>query len=308
MTQTSFNNLGDVFFIKLGRRGCWEEESIQDGIIRFGYDETPHKLASEGRWTEVKDSVRGVWSENEGVLTSHITQVRRYYEADERDIFITFHGGALYWCHPTGPIERYEDGRHWRRTVAGWSNQSLGGQILSEDKLSGNLTKVQMFQGTISSVQQKEYLLRRLQDQDLPEVAHAKTIEQKIVSSNVALMKLLTWRDFELLVDLVFTSSGWRRIAEVGRSQKTVDLELTLPTTGERAFVQVKSHTNDKQLRDYILRFQQSKLHARMFYVWHSGSIKMEGDHAGVTLVDPQRLARMVLDAGLSTWLREKVS
>lgn len=308
MTQTNFDNIGNVFFIKLGKGGCWEEESIEEGIIRFGYNETPHKLASEGRWPEVKDSLRGVWSENEGVLTSHVTQIRRYYEADEKDIFITFHGGGLYWSHPKGPIERYADGGHWRRTVAGWSNRSIGGQVLSEDKLSGNLTKVQMFQGTISSVWQKEYLLRRLQDQDLPEVARANVAEEEMVSSNVALMKLLTWRDFELLVDLVFTSSGWRRVAEVGRSQKTVDIELMLPTTQERAFVQVKSKTNDKELKDYISEFQRYKLHTRMFYVWHSGSIKMEGDHAGVTLVDPYRLARMVLDAGLSSWLRDKVS
>jgi hypothetical protein len=42
-----------------------------------------------------------------------------------------------------------------------------------------------------------------------------------------------------MLVDLVFANSGWRRIGRVGKTQKTVDIELMLPTTGERAFVQV---------------------------------------------------------------------
>lgn len=308
MNQANFYDVRDVFFIKLGSGGCWEEESIRDGIIRFGYKEIPYKVAAEGRWVEVKDFVRGKWTESEGALTNHIGQIRKYYEASERDVFITFHGGALYWCQPTGPIERTEDGQHLRQTVCGWSNRSIGGQILSEDRLSGNLTKVQMFKGTICSVQQKEYLLRKLQDQDLPEVAHANKMEGEIIASNVALMKLLTWRDFELLVDLVFSSSGWRRIAEVGRSKKTIDLDLILPTTKERALVQIKSQTDEAQLEDYIEQFQQYKLYAHMFYVWHSGSIKMESPYKGVTLVGPHSLARMVLDAGLSSWLRKKVS
>ena len=308
MPNGPLDDVGDVFYIKLGRGGGWEAESIREGIIRFGYDETPADLAEAGRWNEVKDQVRGVWSSDAGALTRHVEQVRKYYEASERDIFITFHLGALCWCHPTGPIERYENGWHWRRTINGWSNRSLGGQLLSEDKLSGNLTKVQMFRGTISTVRKKEYLLRKLRDEDLPAVARAKAVESDMIASNIALMNLMTWRDFELLVDLVFTSSGWRRIAEVGRTQKTVDLELLLPTTGERAFVQVKSRTSNDELQSYVELFQQSDLHARMFYVWHSGTVDEAIGHDGVTLVGPRGLARMVMDAGLSTWLREKVA
>lgn len=39
-----------------------------------------------------------------------------------------------------------------------------------------------------------------------------------IIASNVAPMRLLTLRDFELLVDLVFTSSGLQRIGDVAVS------------------------------------------------------------------------------------------
>ena len=53
-------------------------------------------------------------------------------------------------------------------------------------------------------------------------------------------------------MDLVFTSSGWRRLGVVGKTQKTLDLSLELPSTGERAFVQVKSRTDSKELADYI--------------------------------------------------------
>ena len=73
-----------------------------------------------------------------------------------------------------------------------------------------------------------------------------------MVQRIVPLMRLLTWQDFELLVDLVFTNSGWRRVGPVGKTQKTVDIELMLPTTGERAFVQVKSSAGKRDLDEYL--------------------------------------------------------
>ena len=53
-------------------------------------------------------------------------------------------------------------------------------------------------------------------------------------------------------VDLVFANSGWRRLGQVGKTQKTVDIELMLPTTGERAFVQVKSSASKQDLTQYV--------------------------------------------------------
>ena len=121
-------------------------------------------------------------------------------------------------------------------------------------------------------------------------------------------MRMLTWQDFELLVDLIFTASGWRRVGLVGRVQKTVDLELILPSTNERAFVQIKCQANADNLRDYAKRFEQADLYDRMFFVWHSGTVPSSEEADGITLVGPKRLARMCIDAGLASWLREKVS
>ena len=46
----------------------------------------------------------------------------------------------------------------------------------------------------------------------------------------------------------------------------------------------------------------------RMSFVWHSGNVGQAPQHGRVALIDPAQLARMVLDAGLATWLRLKVS
>ena len=105
--------------------------------------------------------------------------------------------------------------------------------------------------------------------QDLPEVAAARSARSALLRSTTDLMRLLTWRDFELLIELVFSQSGWRRISASGGTQKTIDIELVLPTTGEAAFVQVKSKTNQVQLDDYIERFAERD-DARMFYVYHT--------------------------------------
>jgi hypothetical protein len=45
-------------------------------------------------------------------------------------------------------------------------------------------------------------------------------------------MQLLGPGDFETLVDLVFFTSGWRREGIVGKTQKTLDIDLVLPSTG----------------------------------------------------------------------------
>ncbi len=296
-----------LYYIKLGRGGDWEAESLRDGVLRFGYREAPHDLCARGDWQGVWEAMKAIRGDA-GAATRDVNQIRAYYEADEHSIFITFVGGLLYWCRPTGSVELLDDRSHRRQTAEGWRNTSVNGTLLSADRLSGRLLKVQMFRGTICDVRAGEYLLRKLSDQLSPEVAAAEEAERALMAAIVDMMRLLTWQDFELLVDLVFSTSGWRRVSQVGRTQKAVDLELILPSTAERAFVQVKSQATSAALNDYVARLAEADAYDRMFFVWHTGDIAEENGPAGVILLGPRKLSRMVLDAGLSSWLREKVS
>lgn len=92
----------------------------------------------------------------------------------------------------------------------------------------------------------------------------------------------------------------------VGKTQKTLDLDLVLPSTNERALVQVKSKTTSKELAEYISKFEGHGPYDRMFYVFHSG--KAETDDERVSVIDAKKLAVMVVDAGLTEWLIRKVS
>jgi hypothetical protein len=120
------------------------------------------------------------------------------------------------------------------------------------------------------------------------------------------LMTLLVPQDFEILVELVFSTSGWRRQGIVGKTQKFLDLDLTLPSTRERACVQVKSKTTSAQLAEYVDLIDEAGPFQRMFYVYHSGEAIT--DDKRVTVIGPKELAELVFDAGLTSWLINKVS
>lgn len=303
-------NPSQALYIKLGRSGSWEKECLEKGIVRFGYEGTPFDAAISGDWK----TVAKFWlkeRKDKGTATRDVNQIRYFFEAGADTLWITFCDGFLWWCFAKPGVKKHPDGKgSYRETVDGWHNTDIRVRKLTADKISGNLLKVQRFQGTICEVKAFDYLVRKLNAQLLPEVEEAEQAEKEMVEKIIRLMRLLTWRDFELLVDLVFAHSGWRRVGEVGKTQKTIDLELLLPMTGERAFVQIKSSTTKRELADYLNRHKLSDAYDRMFFVWHSGNPgtlkEEEGDT--VVLIGPERLARMVLDAGLTSWLREKVS
>ncbi len=92
------------------------------------------------------------------------------------------------------------------------------------------------------------------------------------------------------------------------QTQKSLDLELQLPTTGEIAFIQVKSEASTSTLQDYLQRFASYDKYDRMFFAWHKGSVERPAESADVVLLDRARIASMALDAGLASWLRDKVS
>jgi hypothetical protein len=193
----------------------------------------------------------------------------------------------------------------FRRVAGEWRSTDVNGEPLTKNRLSGALTKVAAYRGTSCSVE-PNYIVQRINGLKRPEVEQAVAVREAAHSAICALMTLLHPTDFEILVDLVFSTSGWRRQGMVGKTQKTLDLDLLLPSTGERAFVQVKSHTTSAQLVEYVARLAELGDYDRMFYVYHSGEAVTEDER--VTVLGPKELAPLVLDAGLLTWLINKVS
>jgi len=245
---------------------------------------------------------------SKGTATRFTKETRLFFEDEGSTLWITFMGEQLCWGFLTADSpECHSDGDGvWRTVAGGWRGTDLKGEQLTKDRLSGSLTKLAAYRGTSCKVDVADYAVRRINGQKIPEVERAVTTLTAMRTSVLDLMRLLEPRDFEILVDLVFTSSGWRRLGIVGKTQKTLDLDLMLPSTGERAFVQVKSRTTSKELVEYISRLEEHGPYDRMFYVYHSGTA--ETDDERVTILGPEKLAEMVLEAGLVSWLIRKVS
>jgi hypothetical protein len=301
-----------VRYIKLGGGGGWEQECLEKGIIRIGFGSAaPHRfeLCQARKWEEVAKSFIAE-GKSKGTASRFTKELRLFFEDDRTTLWITFMRERLYWgLLESAPAELHPNGDGvWRRVSGGWHGTDLHGDPLRKDRLSGALTKLAAYRGTSCDVDVAEYVVRRINGLKMPAVERALTAVQEMRLSALALIRMLTPKDFELLVDLVFTTSGWRRVSPVGGSQDTRDIALELPSTGERAFVQVKSETTSMQLAHYVAKLgDRSDLYERMFYVWHSGTVSAP-DNSRVTLIGPEKIAELVVDAGLVGWLIDKAS
>ena len=300
-----------VRYIKLGEGGRWERSCLDEGVCRIGFGShqpARFRLCVSGNWAKLAASFRES-GRGKGTATRFANELRLFFEDDGSTLWITFSGERLYWgvLDKSAPVPDPSDDGVTRRVVGGWRCTDAHGEELTKERLSGALVKLAAYRGTSCDVDVADYVIRRINGQKTPEVERALAASHETRSAVLGLFRLLTPQDFELLVDLVFTNSGWRRVVVVGKTQKTLDLDIVLPSTGERAFVQVKSKTSSAELTDYIGRIGDGP-YSRMFFVFHSGQPEMEEPDPRVTLIGPEQLSDLVVEAGLVGWLIRKVS
>ena len=299
-----------VRYIKLGAGGGWEKECLEKAIIRLGFESADAErfaLCRAGKWDDLRKSFMEE-GRDKGTATRFTQETRLFFEDQGSTLWLTFVGERLCWGFLTqAPAERHPDGKGvYREVLGGWRSTDRHGEELTKDRLSGALTKVAAYRGTSCTVDVAPYVIRRINGEKTLQVERALVSLGTLKTSMRELMSLLEPRDFETLVDLVFTTTGWRRLGPVGKSQKTLDLDLVLPTTGERAFVQVKSKTTSDEAAKYAAQLEMHGPYDRMFFVFHSGEAEIDDER--VTILGPDKLAEMVIDAGLVTWLIRKVS
>ena len=297
-------------YIKLGEKGGYEHFCFEKSVLALGFHEVPHSDAFDPQSTHETYKALG---RAKKTCTSFMNQVAAFYTADEETLWFTFAHGKLYWCFVGGPVHVITNDpsssgpSRYRKTLDGWHDCDINGAPLLMHELNGNLTRSTGFRGTNFTLddERKEYLLCRINGRELPEITRARESRHAVLGSIEDMMRFLNPYDFELLVELVFAQSGWQRISSSGGTQKTIDLELYLPSTYDYAFVQVKSETNQRQLEAY-----EAEIGARadrfMFYVYHTVKKPLKASHPKTRLIDSQQLADMVLNAGLFDWLLKK--
>lgn len=315
--MTNFPDLSKVTqarYIKLGPGGQWDELCIVEGTIRLGYYDVPHELALAGK-LETIQRIYVKQGKAKGASTNHARQVLDFYSCGEDTVWVTFSKGFLWWgvAEPEVTLIDYdrkghdERGNRFRRMIGGWHKTDIHGRELHRVDLAGFLTMKSGFQGTICNIRLSEfaYLMRMINAEELPEAIAARQAKATMEQAVTGLINHLEPGDFELLVDLIFSRGGWQRVGAVGGTQKTTDLELIQPLTGERAAVQVKSSTNQTQLQEYIDSFAGMGAD-RYFYVYHSTRQKLDVGDSSIRLVGPVELAHYAVDLGLTDWLLRK--
>ncbi len=300
-------------YIKLGRGGSWAQPAFERGELHFGYRTVPHDLCLRGDWDAV---VRSLTEEGRslGKARDAAREIRDFYTLGSDCLWITFADGHLWWAFAEPEVtwlgvEEDGQGARMRKTVDGWHKVNIQGEPLRIDDLSTRLTQVAAYRQTVCRVKASDYLLRRINAIEEPVVARAREARAAMIAVATEMISGLHWADFETLVDLIFARTGWQRISRVGGTQADTDLVLEQPTTGETAFVQVKSKAGQAVLDDYIGRFRRSGTYDRMFFVCHSpaGTLSVD-DTAGVHIWAGDRLADASVKAGLFDWLVERAA
>ena len=96
----------------------------------------------------------------------------------------------------------------------------------------------------------------------------------------------------------------------VGKTQKSIDLAMMSPVTGNLTFVQVKSKASKRDFEDYIKQYQNMDEFDEMYFVVHTQENSFDDwqDTPEIKLWDVEKLSKLVIDSGLISWLIKKAS
>ena len=325
-----------VRYIKLGRAGRLEDHCINNGLCYLGFS-TDNELVFSHATMAASLNDDTEWGRLREVLLSHdsnkdehphnmvatlaANQIRSFFSAGSETLWITFHNGKLYYAFldsKEAAIRAPEYGGSFRKVVGSWSCEDAEADELLVDKISGQVTKTQLYRGTSCELDDgpARYLLRRINCEQHSYVSRIEAARVDLEAGIQEAIQFLTPQDFELLVDLVF-STTLRRISSVGKVQKYVDMiyENPLVRSGESetVCVQVKSRTTRNQLKEYLDN-PQRKTYDHFYYVYHQSDGTMnalddilESYPGSIRLIDAKELASLVIETGLISWVLNKV-
>ena len=296
-----------ALFIKLGRGGTWETECLKSSTLRFGYRTIPHELCVAGNWLEVERHCRELRTD-QGAATRDVNQIRYFYEADDKVLWITFHSDRLWWCFSNRNVKVVAENAKERQTIGTWNDNNIHGEPLIKGKLSGKLLSVEGFMGTICTVSELEYLLHKINGTVEPHVAKAENAFENLQKALLPIIRALHHKDLEILTDLIFRQAGWQRVGVSGGTEKDIDLDLISPVTGERIAVQVKSKANLAVWSTYREKYADMRGFSRFYFVTHSpnNALIRAATEAGDTsfiLWTAEQLAKQATRGGLTGWL-----
>lgn len=324
-----------VRYIKLGPGGAWFEHAVASNLIELGHAAISSDLARSGDHKAI--SAAFVAAGHAASATNFTREVLDFVTLPQTALWITLERGLLWWAFAlpdvtdlaSGPDQtsaahrlsgmrqpsrvHLASGAHLassaahgvraRRLAWPWRSSDLAGKPLRLEGLSGKLTRVAGYRRSICQVAAADYVVRRINAAPSPLLQRAGAARAEMLASIGHLLTELDPYDFEVLVDLIFTQGGWRRVNSLGGAQADTDFVAVQPLTGERAFVQIKSQASKQDFEASVQKYRQSAGLSRMFFACHSPNGVWEASSDDVTLWTREALSQRVLEAGLFDWL-----
>jgi hypothetical protein len=296
-----------AFFIKLGQAGGWEKECINNGTLRLDFKEFLHDDLIAGRYNIVRDYYKTRTSSQ--WVTIYENQIKNFYEADENVLWITFFHQKLWWCFALRQFKGDGTDLKLRYVKDSWRSTDIFGNELLVDNLSGQLLKTQGFQSTICNVEAFDYLVKKINGEEIQEVKQVKADIINLRNSISNLIVKLTPKDFEIFIDLIFRQTGYQRTNVIGGPQKNKDIELLSPVTGERILVQIKCSSTFNQYSEYEKYFLGMETYDRFFYVVHTTDKKLMDyvPDSKIKIWKLDTISDLTINAGLTSWLMNKI-
>ena len=297
----------DAYFIQLGRNGEWEQSSIDESKMRIGWGLQQVADLKADRLDALRKSLSGS-HRTKGAVTRDLNSLRTVCNSTPHDIWITFFSSRLWWCRVEAP-DIQQDAVSRYRKVDRWSDVDIQDNVLLTNRIPGDLSKVQRFQGTVCKVRRRATLKRLLNNEPSPAYELIQESRDTLIDSVRQGIKNLHWKDFELFVDLLFRASGWRRLSMLGETMKFVDLELEDPLTNDKYQVQIESAASMKDFETYANQFGGAG-YRKLYFVVHSPDAELANNQErspDIELILPDRLAEMAVSLGLVDWLMQHI-
>jgi len=302
----------NAFYIKLGEKGSWENDLLNSKIAKIGWDHINLDLILSDNWDTIKQSIHQNYIERgkKTGATQDYNALRNFCKASDHDLFITFHYGKMYWCFLSPEIKAIGDSKY-RSTINGWSCKDVNGNDLYISEMTGNISKIQGFRGTLCKVEDKSALYMILNNQTNPILEKIKISRRDLCKNIETALAELNAYDCENLSDLIFRQSGWQRLSNLGRTMKDFDLELQDPLTKDKMQVQVKAKADRKEFERYASDFEKNHDGFDKFCFMVFVPDKTLDDTVvtqdDVRLMLPKEISELIVDLGLVSWVANKL-
>ena len=314
----------NIRYIKLGSGGKYWSYCREKNILILGFDSgrpQVRKLMEKEDW----DGVEEYWKDKCKTAKAHTNAMRQFQEDDGATLWVTFADGRLQYAFTSGNVQNFrlnekpdfnEDTTRlsYRRLwPKGWVSVDKNEEALSKMRLSTALTKTEGFRGTICkfSLEMESYLRLKLKGERSPDVTATIKARHDLSLRLSDLIKHLNWWDFELLIDLIFSNSGWIKTSSVGGVQKYLDLEVFNKISDLKACIQIKTATNESQFKEYTrARLDEAQDYDYIYYIYHTSDrnlTKIKCDKKIITW-DLRRVSEEAIKAGLIDWVIDKRS